>query len=103
MAVIDLGTGDVLGDVVLEKGTTIVDFYAEWCGPCKALGPVLGEIDSENNDIEIVKVNFEDHIDLATEFQVMSVPMLVIFKDGQVVDTITGALPKPQLVKRLGL
>ena len=66
-------------DELISKGITLVDFYADWCGPCKMLGPVLEQIDF----VEVVKINVDNHPDLATKYGVMSIPTMIFFKDGE--------------------
>jgi len=80
----------------------IVDFWADWCGPCKAIAPVLEELAQEYaGRVTIGKVNVDEHPGLAARFQVRSIPTLLLFKGGQVVDQIVGAVPKAQIKKRL--
>lgn len=77
-------------DEIIKEGYTLVDFFADWCGPCKMLGPVLEELSSQYDDIEFVKVNVDDNMDLAQRFQIMSIPTVYIFKDGAVVNKMNG-------------
>ena len=74
----------------IKNGTTLVDFFAEWCGPCKMLGPVIEELDSEYPDLEFVKVNVDENMDLAGEYGIMSIPQVYIFKDGEVIGKMSG-------------
>ena len=80
----------------------IVDFWAEWCSPCKTIGPVLEELAQEYaGRVTIAKVNVDEHPGLAARFQVRSIPTLLFFKGGRVVDQVIGAVPKAQIKKRL--
>ena len=80
----------------------IVDFWAEWCGPCKAIAPSLEELATEYaGRVTIAKVNVDEHPGLAARFQVRSIPTLLFFKGGQVIDQVIGAVPKAQIKKRL--
>lgn len=86
----------LLETVVLKEGVTVVDFFATWCGPCRALLPVLDEL-SEEVDYRIAKVNVDDYQTLAAFYGVRSIPTLVIFKDGKPVDTLVGGRDKETL------
>ena len=77
-------------DEIVKSGLTLVDFFADWCGPCKMLGPVLEKFDEEYPNVEFVKVNVDDNMDLAEKFQIMSIPTVYIFKDGEVVSVMNG-------------
>ena len=80
----------------------LVDFYAEWCGPCKMMAPILEQVNNQmNGRIRIVKINTEKYPQLASQHQIYALPTLVLFKNGQSVDRIEGVLSAPQLVKRL--
>lgn len=81
------------------KGLVLVDFFATWCGPCKMLGPVLEEIAKEQTDLKIVKVDVDQHESLAQQFGIMSVPTLVLYKDGRPVKQMSGFMPKDALLE----
>ena len=82
----------------------LLDFYADWCGPCKMLSPVLGEIADEYADVlKVAKVNVDDEPELAMKFRVSSIPMLVLFKDGRIVSTSVGYRPKDEILNELKL
>jgi thioredoxin 1 len=80
----------------------LVDFWAEWCGPCKMIAPVLEEIAAEQEGkVQIVKLNIDDNLDVTRRFDVMSIPTLILFKDGEPVSRLIGAKPKGQLLQEI--
>jgi thioredoxin 1 len=85
-------------DVLDSSDTIMVDFWAEWCGPCRAVGPILDQIAEEHSDkIKIVKLNVDDNPQMAMKYQITSIPAMKVFRGGQVVKTVIGAKPKPAL------
>ena len=90
-------------EVVLKSSIPVlVDFWAEWCGPCRAVAPILDEISKEHGDkLKIVKLNTDEESALAIKYGVNSIPMLNVYVNGEVVKTIIGAKPKPALLKDL--
>lgn len=86
-------------EVLKSDKPVIVDFWATWCGPCQMLGPVVAELAEEHPEIKVCKVNVDDNPELAQKFGVMSIPYVVAFKDGQIVKTSTGFVPKETLLQ----
>ncbi|MET3662895.1 thioredoxin [Aquamicrobium ahrensii] len=98
MATVKVDNGNFQSDVLDAKEPVVVDFWAEWCGPCKMIGPSLEEISNElGGKVKIAKLNIDENPELAAQFGVRSIPTLMIFKDGQVADTKVGAAPKTAL------
>ena len=89
--------------VLDSEGKVIVDFWAEWCGPCHAVAPVLDRIADEHEDVKIVKVNIDHEQDLAQRYGVASIPFMVLFENGEPQASAIGAMPKGSLEKALGL
>ncbi len=81
----------------VKYGLVLVDFYAEWCGPCKMLSPVLEQINKENKDVKVVKVNIDDSRRIASYYQIQSIPTLVLLKDGEFIRRMIGFNPKKKI------
>jgi thioredoxin 1 len=98
-----IATSDTFENEVLQSdGKVIVDFWAEWCGPCHAVSPVLDRI-ADEHQVKLVKVNIDEHQDLAQRYGVASIPFMVLFEHGQPQASAIGAMPKGSLEKSLGL
>ena len=100
--VLKFTTADFEKEVLESDIPVLVDFYADWCGPCKMMSPVLDQLSAElEGKLKIGKVNVDDDPELAGQFKVMSIPNFVLIKNGQVVDQVIGAVPKAQMMAKL--
>ena len=88
-------------EVLEGEKPVLVDFWAPWCGPCRVIAPELEQLAEEREDLRIVKLNVDDNQQTAARYGVMSIPTLIVFKNGEAAHTIVGALPKKRLVQEL--
>ena len=88
-------------EILKSEKTVLLDFYADWCGPCRMVSPIVDEIAVEHPEFKVGKVNVDEQPELASEFEVMSIPSLFVIKNGEVVGGHTGALPKAQILEML--
>ena len=88
-------------DEAVKGGIALVDFYADWCGPCRMMAPILEAVSAERADIKVAKVNVDESSELAAKFGVMSIPTLVVLDDGEEIKRIVGARPKDALLKEI--
>ncbi len=98
MAILHITKDNFEQEVLKSDVPVLVDFWATWCGPCRALGPVLEEIASETSSVKIVKVNVDEQPELASQFRIMSIPTMILFKSGEVADKTVGLLPKDEVL-----
>lgn len=92
---------EILSDefkTVIKEGKVVVDFFATWCGPCKMLSPVMDEISNELSDINFYKVDVDKNEDIAREYGIMSIPTIIIFENGKVVNSLVGLRSKTELI-----
>ncbi len=88
---------DFTSKVIKSPNTVLVDFFADWCGPCKMLAPVLEELSTSNPEIDFYKINVDENQDIANAFEISSIPCLILFKDGEEIDRAVGFKSKQQL------
>ena len=102
MAAISAVTDNNFQAEVIESDTPVlVDFWAPWCGPCRVVAPVLEEIAAERDDVRIVKLNVDENQQTAAQYEVLSIPTMILFRDGQVATKVVGALPRKRLEAQL--
>ena len=97
MAIIDLTKENFQVEITKSDKLVLVDFWAVWCGPCQMMAPILHEFEAEMPDVQIGKVNVDEQMDLARQFRVVSIPTLIIFKNGQEVQRMVGVTSKEEL------
>ena len=98
MSAININKENFEQEVLHSDKPVLVDFWASWCGPCQMVLPLVDEIAQERKDIKVCKINVDEQRDLASQFRVLSIPTLAVFKDGQMVNRSTGAKPKEQIL-----
>lgn len=98
MSVINITKNNFSEEVLNSDKPVLLDFWASWCGPCRMVSPIIDEIANERVDIKVGKINVDEQPELAAKFSVMSIPTLVVIKDGKIVNQAMGARPKAQIL-----
>lgn len=101
MSVIKINQGNFQNEVIRSGKPVLLDFYADWCGPCRMVSPIVEEIAEERTDIKVGKINVDEESELAEQFGISGIPALVVIKDGRIVDQAVGARPKAQILAML--
>lgn len=101
MSAININKANFQDEVINSEKPVLLDFWASWCGPCRMVAPVVEEIAQERPDIKVGKVNVDEQPELANQFGVMSIPTLVVMKNGKIVNQATGARPKSEILRML--
>ena len=92
---------DEFNEIIKGEKPVVVDFHADWCGPCKVLSPILDELDSELDDVEFVKINVDDYPELSGSYEIMAVPTVIMFQDGEVKNRFSGVQPKEAILEKV--
>ena len=101
MSVINIDKNNFQEEVMHSDKPVLLDFWASWCGPCRMVSPIVDEIAAERSDIKVGKINVDEQPELAAQFGVMSIPTLVVMKNGRIVNQTVGARPKAQILALL--
>ncbi len=101
MSVININNNNFQDEVMHSEKLVLLDFWASWCGPCRMVSPIVDEIAAERSDIKVCKINVDEQPELAARFGVMSIPTLVVMKNGKVINQAVGARPKAQILAML--
>ena len=101
MSAMQVNKNNFQDEVLNSDKPVLVDFWASWCGPCRMVAPILEEIASERSDVKVCKINVDEEPELAGRYNVMSIPTLLVVKEGQVVNQAVGARPKSQILSLL--
>ena len=99
MSVLEFTSSDFEKEVLQSEKPVLVDFYADWCGPCKMLAPIVDQIAEENQDIKVCRINIDENQDLAVEYGIMSIPTLVVIKNGKEVSRTVGVVGKKEILE----
>ena len=97
MSVIKINNENFASEVLNSNKPVLLDFYADWCGPCRMVGPIVSEIANERSDVKVGKINVDEQPELAAQFQVMSIPMLAVIKNGKLENRVVGYRSKEQM------
>ena len=97
MSVIIINKENFASEVLNSNKPVLLDFYADWCGPCRMVGPIVSEIANDRNDVKVGKINVDEQPELAAQFQVMSIPMLAVIKNGKLENQVVGYRSKEQI------
>ena len=97
MSIIKISKENFASEVLNSNKPVLLDFYADWCGPCRMVGPIVSEIANERNDVKVGKINVDEQPELAAQFQVISIPMLAVIKNGKLENQVVGYRSKEQI------
>ncbi len=101
MSVLEVTNNEFEEEILKSEKPVLVDFYADWCGPCKMLAPIVEQVATENNDVKVCRINVDEAQDLAVEYGIMSIPTLVVIKNGKEANRAVGVLGKDEILEML--
>lgn len=101
MGILHVNKDNFKEHVLKSKGVVLVDFYADWCGPCRTMTPIIEELASEFSEVKFIKINVDENPDLSSQYEIFSIPTILIFKDGEIVNQFIGATNKETLAQNL--
>ena len=101
MSAININKNNFQNEIMDSEKTVLLDFWAPWCAPCRMVVPIMEEIASERSDIKVGKINVDEQPELASKFSIMSIPTLVVMKNGKIVQQVSGARPKKAILEML--
>ncbi|MBQ7126892.1 thioredoxin [bacterium] len=100
--VLEINASNFDNEVINNIGTTVVDFYADWCGPCRKMGPILEEVESEMmSKVKFVKINTDNNLEVAKKYQISGLPTLMVFKNGEPAERLVGLMPKSSIITNI--
>ncbi len=102
MSIVNIDKNNFENEVLKSDKKVLLDFYADWCNPCRMVSPIVEEIAKEHPEYKVCKINIDEQQDLASSFQVMSIPSLFVMENGKIVNQSTGAIPKTRILDMLG-
>ena len=100
--VVEINSNNFNDEVVNNSGITVVDFFADWCGPCRKMGPILEEVEGElSSKVKFAKINTDENLEMAKKYQVSGLPTLMIFKNGEPAERLVGLMPKSSIITNI--
>ena len=99
--VLEINSENFENEVLAHNGVIVVDFFANWCGPCRKLAPLLEEVESELSQVKFAKINTDENLEMAKKYQVSGLPTLMVFKNGEAVERLVGLMPKSSIITNI--